>query len=162
MPNNLLLSSSANGQSLDVCLDDGLAFAAENSANGILKLVVLDAQCFLGSTQKNDVSTTGHTIILGSLFDIQHNHIVNLLEIGFDCLDIRIVGDIHERRARRDNPAILRKERQITKCLHRFHRDNNISTSKRNQVTGNRIAGETKVRLYVTTTLRLVAIERIP
>lgn len=46
----LLLSLASYGQSLDVGLDDGVALAGEDAADGLFQLFVFYAECLLGST----------------------------------------------------------------------------------------------------------------
>ena len=92
------MSLTAYGQRFDVGFDDGFALAPEDAANGVLQLFVLDAQGFLGSTQQDDVGRAGYASVLGLLFDVEHDDMRQLAQVGLDDLDVRIVGYVDERR----------------------------------------------------------------
>ena len=86
----------ADGECLDIGLDDGITLAREYTTYGGFELVVVYTECMLRGSEEDDIGGAWHLVILSQLFDVDADHMGQLAEGGKHGINVRLIRNIDE------------------------------------------------------------------
>ena len=141
------------GEGSKVGLDYGIALTREDAADGITKLVEVNAECSLCGAEEDHVGGTGDGGILGQLLYIEADDMRQGSKGLTEFVDIGIVGNIDEGDAGGDDPAIGSEIGDVAQGFHRLHGDDDIGGATGDEVAGDRVAGDAQVGLNIASAL---------